>query len=238
MKRVLAVVTNAAGLGEERKKTGLWFSELTGFYDVISRRYPVDVVSTSRQRVPIDPKSLAAMVPDKEARSYYLDDRFMKQLWEPRTVEEIAAEDYAAVYFAGGHGAMEDFPANERLKEIIRTVYENGGVVSAVCHGPAALLDVKLSDGSGLLNGHVVSGFADIEEKLIRMYNHLPFSLEQRLKAEGTIFKQSNLPFGKCVAASGRVITGQNPASVKGVARRTASELETVTPGLLQKSGG
>ncbi|AQQ52000.1 type 1 glutamine amidotransferase domain-containing protein [Planococcus lenghuensis] len=238
MQKILAVVTNAAALGKDFKKTGLWFGELTGFYDVMKNRYMVDVISTGPDRVPIDPRSLAAMLPSKETRSYYLNESFMQQLWNPRTPDEVNPDEYAAIYFAGGHGTMEDFPDNKALHRIIRTVYENGGIVSAVCHGPAALLDVQLSDGRYLLDGHVVTGFADIEEKVIGLYNHLPFSLEQRLKARGTIFRQSTLPFGACITESGRLITGQNPASVKGVARRVVHQLDGAAPGLLQKSEG
>jgi putative intracellular protease/amidase len=39
-----------------------------------------------------------------------------------------------------------------------REVYEAGGVVGAVCHGPIALANITLSDGSFLIAGKEVTG--------------------------------------------------------------------------------
>ena len=45
-------------------------------------------------------------------------------------------------------GTMWDFAQDERLGALAAAVYERGGVVAAVCHGPAALLSAKLASGS------------------------------------------------------------------------------------------
>lgn len=221
----MLVVTNHGELRTKGKKTGLWLSELTDFYHEVKVLYEVDIVSTSTSRVPIDPRSLLGLLTSKKTRTYYMDDEFIAKLRNPMSIDEVNPDEYAAIYFAGGHGTMWDFPDNPSLQEAARKIYENGGIVSAVCHGPAALCNVRLSDGEYLLSGHVTTGFADFEERLIRMNNELPFSLEQKLKERGALYKMAKIPFTACIAESGRVITGQNPASAKGVALRVLKQL-------------
>ncbi|AIA69561.1 hypothetical protein [Pectobacterium atrosepticum] len=48
---------------------------------------------------------------------------------------------------------MWDFVNNPQLIKIVRTMYENNGIVSAVCHDPTGLLNVKLSNGELLIKG-------------------------------------------------------------------------------------
>jgi putative intracellular protease/amidase len=226
MKKILIVVTNHAALGNRGKQTGLWLRELTDFYHEVRPLFDVDIISTSPNRVPIDPRSLLEVLADKKTRAYYKNDELMDRLKMPLVPEEVDANDYGAIYFAGGHGTMWDFPDNQKLQELTKTIYENGGVVSAVCHGPAALVNVKLSDGRYLLAGHVVTGFSDMEEKFMFLYKAIPFSLEEKLRERGALFTMADLPFTKCIHTSGRLITGQNPASAQGVALKLIESLQ------------
>lgn len=235
MKKILIVVTNHAALGTRGKKTGLWLRELTDFYHEIRPNFDVDIISTSSKRVPIDPRSLLEVLTDKKTRAYYMNDELMDRLKMPLVPEEVDANDYAAIYFAGGHGTMWDFPDNQKLAELTKGIYENGGIVSAVCHGPAALVNVKLSDGRYLLAGHVVTGFSNMEEKLMFLYKDIPFSLEEKLQERGALFTIADLPFIKCVHISGRLITGQNPASAQGVALKLVELLGTMKEERQQK---
>lgn len=228
MDKVLIVVTNSSRLGKKGKKTGLWLRELTDFYHEVKKRYAVDIISTSADRVPIDPRSLVGAVTHKQTRDYYMDDDFMVQLKKPLAPWQVNAGDYAAIYFTGGHGTMMDFPDNEELQALTREIYEQGGYVAAVCHGPSGLQNVRLSNGRLLISGHVVTGFSDREEKTMGMYKHIPFSLEQVLKERGGLYKKASVPMAACTVLSGRLITGQNPASARGVARKLLEQLERV----------
>lgn len=127
-----------------------------------------------------------------------------------------------------------DDPDNQ---QITRDIYEAGGIVAAVCHGPAALLNLKLSDGSYLLQGSTVTGFTNSEEEEMGVQDALPYSLEDRLKQRsGGAFEMTEEKLGtefefggrklrhwapKIVAGKdGRIITGQNPASAAPVTMR------------------
>ncbi|WP_077624039.1 type 1 glutamine amidotransferase domain-containing protein [Sediminibacillus massiliensis] len=226
MKRILMVVTSHGELGQPSKETGLWLSEFTKFYDRMAKaEYEVDIISPDGGEVPVDPRSLSELLVSKKLRDYYNDTSFMEWLRKPAAPSDINPADYQAIYFAGGHGTMWDFPENEAIQTITRKIYENGGIVSAVCHGPSALCNLKLSNGRYLLEGKTVTGYSDKEEKAIMLYKYIPFSLEQKLKHRGAIYEQAKIPFRKCIQKDGRVVTGQNPASVKGVAKQVMNLL-------------
>lgn len=230
MKKILIVATNEAKVGARGRKTGLWLRELTDFYHEIKEDFKVDIISTASSRIPIDPISLMEAVVHKQTRHYYMDDELMGKLKKPLMPEQVKGRDYAAIYFTGGHGTMIDFPNHPGLQQLTADIYETGGVVAAVCHGQSALQNIHLSDGRNLLGGHVVTGFSDLEEKIMGMYNDIPFSLEQTLRDQGTLFQIAQLPFTACVIESGRLVTGQNPASASLVGKKVKSLLQAVNP--------
>ena len=112
---------------------------------------------------------------------------------------------------------MWDFPDNTDLAAIGARVYERGGVVAAVCHGPAGLVNLTLSDGRYLVAGKDISAFTNDEERAVGLYDTVPFLLADALQARGA--RHVPAPnFQAQVVVSGRLVTGQNPASAKGIA--------------------
>jgi len=120
---------------------------------------------------------------------------------------------------------MWDFADNERLARITGAIYEAGGVVGAVCHGPSGLVNVKLSDGSYLVSGKTVASFTNDEEKAVGLEQVVPFLLESKLRERGA--KPVPAPnFQANVQVDGRLVTGQNPASAEGVGKEMAALLK------------
>ena len=124
---------------------------------------------------------------------------------------------------------MWDFPDNKELAAITSKIYENGGVVAAVCHGPAGLVNVKVLNGKYLVEGKKINSFTNSEEKGIGLDKVVPFALETALVKHGAKFQCSD-NFQSHVVVNDRVITGQNPLSAKavGAAIRTALQNYTV----------
>ncbi|MCD7914184.1 MAG: type 1 glutamine amidotransferase domain-containing protein [Tannerellaceae bacterium] len=119
---------------------------------------------------------------------------------------------------------MWDLPEVTELSTIARQIYEAGGIVAAVCHGPAGLVNLKLSDGIHLIEGKRVTGFTNEEEKLMKRENIVPFLLEDMLiKRKATFTKGA--PMLPHVVVDGRLITGQNPASAHKVGKEIAKAL-------------
>lgn len=142
-----------------------------------------------------------------------------KDLWENTLpLSEVAASGAAdthdALFFPGGHGPMFDLATDATSIKLAADFAAKGKVVAAVCHGPAALVNVKLADGTHLLAGKEVTGFSNVEEDQVQLSSLMPFMLEDELaKASGGKFVKAAEPWGEKVVVSGNVITGQNPSS-------------------------
>jgi putative intracellular protease/amidase len=115
----------------------------------------------------------------------------MNHLGKTLKPSEVNPNDYVAIYYTGGHGVIWDFPDNEELQSISREIYENGGIVSSVCHGAGGLLNIKLSDGSLLIKGKEVTGFSNEEEKLAELDKFVPYLTENELRDRGGIYKKA-----------------------------------------------
>ena len=131
-------------------------------------------------------------------------------------LDDANANDFDAIFFAGGHGVMWDFADSAAIQKITREIYERGGIVSAVCHGPAALVNVKLSNGKYLVDGKNLTAFTDAEEAEVQATDIVPFLLETELKNHGANHIAA-ANWSNHVEVDGRLVTGQNPASAAGV---------------------
>ncbi len=219
-KRILIVVTNRDHYISEDKKTGLWLSELTHFYDIFEKEgYQQDIVSPLGGDIPLDPRSLSSMGMDKSAKKKYEDPEFMKLLKNTKATKDVDWQDYDAVYYTGGHGVMWDFPEDKHIQEINKNMYENGKVVAAVCHGYCGLLETKLSDGKYLVDGKKLTGFSWNEEVLAMVSKQMPYNVEEEMKKRGANYQKHFLPFIPKVVVDKNLITGQNPNSAKKTAQ-------------------
>jgi len=223
-KRILVVVTGTEKYPNLDRATGVWLGEAVHFVERVEKAgFEVDYVSPKGGYTPVDPHSLAgAEAIDWE---WYQNKAFMNRLGATLAPGDVNPDDYAAIYFVGGHGVIWDFPDNEELQALSRKIYENGGVVSSVCHGAVGLLNIKLSDGTLLINGKEVTGFSNEEEKLAELDEFVPYLTEDEMVKRGANYKKADEPWAAFAVADGRVITGQNPASGGAVAELVIKEL-------------
>jgi len=216
-KKILVVLTNTAKYPGLKRATGLWLGEAVHFVDEVQKAgYAVDYVSPTGGYVPIDPHSLQ-MAPELDWQ-YYDDKSFMKRLGASLSPGQVKADEYCAIYYTGGHGVMWDFPDDRALQDLARKIYENNGVVAAVCHGVVGLLNIKLSDNRLLLKDRQVTGFSNIEEKLAELESVVPFLTENELGARGGIYSKHEESWESYVVRDERLITGQNPKSTAKLA--------------------
>ena len=206
--KILFVVTSHGELGDTGKKTGYFLSEVTHPWSVLGDYYDIDVVSPQGGRPPVDGFDLS----DPINARFWNDEAWQKKMGETMTPAEVDPSQYKAIFYAGGHGAMWDFPDNEALAKIASAIYEAGGFVAAVCHGPAGLLPIKLADESFLIKGKKLTGFTNAEEKANGTAQIVPFLLETALINEGALFQEGAV-WTDHVVVDGRLVTGQNPMS-------------------------
>jgi putative intracellular protease/amidase len=234
--KILIVVTNVDQYDRVGFRTGLWLGELTHFWDAVQEEgFQADIASPSGGWVPLDPQSL--MMPELghnsrlggDVTNHYRDKQFMDQLNRTLPLSEVSAADYDAIYLAGGHGTMWDFRSPE-LGRLLTEFYECGKIVSSVCHGPVGFLEAKLSDGRWLVQDKEMTAFSWAEEKADNRDDVVPFNLEEELKSRGARYTKAVVPLGKHVVEDGLLITGQNPASARGVGEAVASRLRETAP--------
>lgn len=152
---------------------------------------------------------------DKEKpynHAFLSDSSAIKKLNHTLRIADIEPQKYHAVYVIGGKGPMYDLAKDQDVKQIIKAIYQQNGIVAAVCHGPAALLDIKLDNGSLLVADKRISAFTNLEEVAFTKKWQLPFSLEDDLIAQGAQFVKDGLMLNQ-VSIDGQLITGQNPFS-------------------------
>lgn len=221
MPRVLIVVSSHGELGDSGKPTGWLLSEAAVPWNTFDEAgLDTDFVSPKGGKAPMigDPSA-------PECAPFI--DAFGTDGPDTKTPEQVSVEDYEAIFFVGGHGAMFDFADNEPLASISSGIWDRGGIVSAVCHGPAALLNVKLADGTYLVEGKRVSATPDDQESSA---DFVPFLLASTLESRGAIHEGA--PKGESkVVVDGRLITGQNPQSCVDLARAVVDTLATVMVG-------
>lgn len=226
--RILIIVTNVGEYKKVGYRTGLWLGELTHFYDYVHEHgFDVDIASPSGGFVPIDPESLAQeYLSELGTDMRYHDRGFMDLLENTKNVSDVNLEDYDAIYMTGGHGVMFDFRQSDELESLVANFYDSDRVVSAVCHGPAGLLNVRLSSGEPLVKGKRVTGFSWPEEEAAQRADAVPYSLQDELKKLGGDYSIADKLFETHVVEDGRLITGQNPGSARAVAEAVVGRLQ------------
>ena len=222
--KVLIVVTSTASMGSTDESTGFWLSELTHpYYAMTASGLSVDIVSIRGGKAPIDERSMDL---SDELNKRFLDTpELVEAIENSKSLSDVNSEDYAAIVFAGGHGTMWDFPDSAAVNAKAVEIYERGGVVAAICHGPAALVNLKLSNGKNLIDGRKVAAFTNEEEDIVGLTQVVPFSLEDKLKESGANFVGSPA-WSENVVADGRLVTGQNPQSAEGVGKKVSELLK------------
>lgn len=211
--KILFVLTSHGTKGSTGEKTGYYLGEVSHPWEVLTAAgYEIDFVSPKGGNPPVDGFDLN----DPVNRKLWEDNYYRNKIEHSKSPSEIDPESYEAIFYAGGHGAMWDLPNDKAIAKIATAIYENNGVVGAVCHGPAGLTAVQLSNGKYLVEGKKVNGFTNEEEELVKLTKVVPFLLEDKLKELGGIYEKSG-PWEAHVTVDGRLITGQNPQSAKGV---------------------
>lgn len=225
-KRILHIVTNVSHYANSKTPTGLWLSELTHAYDVFEKKgFIQDIASPQGGIAPLEPRALKIPYMDLSTYRRYKQKHFMQKLQSTLKISDVDASQYDAIFFTGGHGVMWDYPDDPALQQLTRDIYEQGGVVGAVCHGYCGLLNVKLSNGNLLIDKKKITGYTWVEEILAGVMLKVPYNIEKLTKKHGAKFKKALLPFRPYVVEDSRVITGQNPFSTKKTAQRMCKAL-------------
>ncbi|CAH7469117.1 NonF-related protein [Vibrio chagasii] len=214
MKKILIPVTNHATLGDTDQANGTYAPELThALKEILAAGFEYDIASINGGKAPLYGTDIEGDTVNTEILA---NDDFQNRINNTIPVSQINADSYDAIFYPGGFGLLSDLAANDQFASIAAKHYEDGGVVAAVCHGPAALLPIVLNNGETLLSSKSVTGFTREEEIDFGTINDIPFLLEESLARGAARFNKVQ-PWQELVIADDRVITGQNPTSAHAV---------------------
>lgn len=222
--KILAVVTSTDSMGSSGKNTGYELTELARAYYVFEANgFEVDIASPLGGKPPV-------IIDDDDMGAFdyaFLNDS-IAQYKSNHTIpiHDVNETVYDAIFFAGGKGAMFDFPDNKIIQSILRDYYQSNKVIGAVCHGPAALVHVTLDNGRPLIENKTVSGFTNEEELLLisDAKSIFPFLLEDKLVSQGGRMNKGNM-YLEQISHDNNLITGQNPWSTWTLAETMIKQL-------------
>ncbi|MGA4847111.1 type 1 glutamine amidotransferase domain-containing protein [Streptomyces sp. G5(2025)] len=230
MSKILFVVTGADHwtlADGSLHPTGFWAEEAVAPYEAFKAAGHEVVVATPGGVVPtVDQGSLAPEAnggqegADKVAASLAA----FTELQDPIKLEDVDLADYAAVFYPGGHGPMEDLAVNADSGRLLTLALEIGMPLGVVCHAPAALLAATKDDGSNAFAGYRLTGFTNAEETQAGLAERAKWLLQDRLVEAGVDFQEGE-PWAPKVVVDRNLVTGQNPASSAPLAAELLKKL-------------
>ncbi|WNI20947.1 type 1 glutamine amidotransferase domain-containing protein [Streptomyces sp. ITFR-16] len=207
--------------------TGFWAEEAVAPYQAFKAAGHEIVVATPGGVVPtVDRGSLAPEFNDGQENA----DRVaaavegMAELRHPLKVEDVDLADYAAVFYPGGHGPMEDLAVNADSGRLLVRALESGSPLGIVCHAPAAVLAATKDDGTNAFAGYRLTGFTNDEETQAGFADKAKWLLQDRLVEIGADFQEGE-PWAPHVVVDRNLVTGQNPASAAPLADELLKKL-------------
>lgn len=226
--KILIVLTSHDRLGDTGKKTGFWLEEFAAPYYVLKDAgAAIRLASPKGGQPPLDPKSDLAENQTEATKRFRTDTAARAELADTKKLADVSAGDFDAIFYPGGHGPMWDMPDSSTSIALIEAFVKADKPVGAVCHAPAALVNVREKDGEFLIKGRRVTGFSNAEEEAVGLAAVVPFLLEDRLKERGGIYSKA-ADWAPYVQVDGNLVTGQNPASSQPAAEALLKLLRSV----------
>ncbi|KAK7057615.1 class I glutamine amidotransferase-like protein [Favolaschia claudopus] len=227
MPSVLFVFTSAAktltGL-----PTGWYLPEAAHPYYVLAPHATIDFASPKGPNPPIDESSIKLFEDDADSVKFLNDETVKAKLASAKRLTEVDAKDYDAIFYIGGHGPVIDLAVDPANIELANKFLRSGKIVSAVCHGLAALVGVIDAEGKSIFAGKNVTGFSNQEEEILGKAKDLPFLTEDRIISLGGKYSKADTPYDPKVIVDGKLLTGQNPSSSGPLGQEILKALQNV----------
>jgi putative intracellular protease/amidase len=225
-KTVLFVLTSHEDLGETGHKTGFWLEEFSDpYYLLTDNGVAVTLASPKGGRPPMDPNSASENFQTEGTKRFDNDAQLQELLSNTQKLETINVSDYDAVFYPGGHGPLWDLAEDKNSISILEGFFNADKPIAVACHAPAIFKNTKKQDGTPLVAGLNVTGFSNSEETASGLAEVVPFLVEDMLTANGAVYSKG-ADWAPHVVEDGSLITGQNPASAKGVAEKLLLQLK------------
>src|SRR5262249_26713399 len=158
-------------------KTGVFFVEALHPFEVLTAAgFEVDLASETGT-CGFDEISLTPPFLSGSDHAVLNDPRhpFMVKIKSQlKKASDLEKGDYGFFFASAGHSALYDYPTAKGLQGIAADIWDRGGIVAAVCHGPAimpGILDSKT--GKSIIHGKTVTRFTMEGELILRILDKL-----------------------------------------------------------------
>lgn len=248
MAKILILLTKSSTLtllDGKKHASGFWAEEFVVPYErFVEEGFEVDVATIGGATPTPDRGSLTPQTvgytrpagsPDHDEENVAHYEKVIAELpvlSAPMDIAGITREDlagYVGVYISGGHGAMQDFPHDGALTNLLRWVLADDKPLATVCHGHSALLPLRDSEGRWPFDGYRMSAFSHEEELVTDMAGQLPFVLQVELERLGARYEKAELIWDSCVVEDRNLLTGQNPYSSTALADAFVKKLAALS---------
>ena len=224
-KKVLMVLTSHAELGDTGEKTGFWVEEFAApYYTFVDAGVEITLASPAGGQPPIDPKSEMEDFQTASTKRFDEDKEAQALVANTHKLAEMKSSDFDAVFYPGGHGPLWDLTENTDSIALIESFLADNKPIAAVCHAPAAFLNIKDADGEFFVKGKAVTGFTNAEEEAVELTDVVPFLLEDELVKRGGDYQKVS-DWNAFAIQDGLLISGQNPASSELAAEKLLAAL-------------
>lgn len=222
-KRILFVTSNQEYYGNTKLNTSNHFEEIVIPYDIFLKAgFAIDFVSPQGGAIPIGYINTSNSIQKK----YLYDGFFMDKLAYTLNPGEVVADKYGAIYFSGGGAAMFGVPEDTAIQHIARSIYNQNGVISSICHGTAGIAYLKDETGQSLYRKRKITGYPDIlENRTMDYYKTFPFSIDTAIERNDGNFVYSDKGKDSFFIVDGRFVTGQDPSAAPMVANEIVAIL-------------
>lgn len=170
---------------------------------------------------------------DKNVKAIY--GKYKAQFDKPGNLAVLAGNNfnsnnnYVAIYFPGGHGALLELPTNKNVGNLIKWAFEKDLFHLSICHGPAALLSAKPANENEpfIYKGYKLAAFPDKVDRQTPLIGYMPGQLTwffgEQLKKSGMIIVNSKAD--KTCFADRKLITGASPKAANDFGKLCATKL-------------
>jgi putative intracellular protease/amidase len=220
-KHILMIVSNPAVSTTTGWPVGFWAAELIHPYDVFTRAgCAVTIASPEGGKVEFDalsdPRDQSGYAQDDVLSLQYIQQpAFMQLLDNTPAIADLSPDQFDAIVVCGGQGPMFTFRQNAALAHLFVQFYQANKPSAALCHGTCLLLETRLAEGTYLIQGKTMTGFANSEEDYADQMvgqKMMPFRIEDEARKLGANFVTGE-PFAPYAVQAGALITGQQQNS-------------------------
>lgn len=227
-KALIAITSYSEAFYADGKRTGLFFTEALHPFEVFTTAgFEVDL-ATETGTFGFDEHSLQKEFVTAEDQAVYENPNhpFMIKLKaQLKKASDVKKDEYGLFFASAGHASLYDYPKARGLQSIAEDIWRRGGIVSAVCHGPAILPGIiDFGTGQSVIAGKAVTGFTTEGEIILKVLDKIKEdqvpTIEAGAAEVGAKYLAPLHPFDDFSITDGRVVTGANPASAHSTAER------------------